>query len=185
MADFETDVIDIPDQVDPNKKPTSTTTGQTGGGSEAITDNDLNASTTKNSSYELAKEGYYYESEEFKKADGGKFKYKAQILRLKDGAGNTLNAFRITGYENGKAFTRTYQMGSGNKADGKYTFVVQPFAGIKNDANGNSTLIFSSSGSLSFVVKNSGGSESKIDFALKAKYPVKDNSTETTDKTAQ
>ena len=182
MADFETDVIDIPNQVDPNAKPTPAT--PSGSGDNAITAGDLKLAD-KSSSYDLTKNGYFFESESFKKGTSSTetFTYKAQTLRMKDGAGRMFNAFKITGYdENGKAFTRIYEVGSGNKnAAGNKTYEVTPYSG----ATGRATLVFDNSGNLSFTVNNSSGSATTINLALKSKSTVKDNSTETEDKTTQ
>ena len=184
MADFETDVIDIPNQVDPDKKPDAVQPGGSGTstGSSSIESTDLKLADMS-SSYDLTKNGYYFESADFNKKPSGTFKYKAQTLRMKDGAGRMFNAFKITGYdENGKAFTRIYEMGSGNKnAAGNKTYEVTPYSG----ATGRATLVFDNIGNLSFTVNNSGGSATTINLALKGKYPVSDNQTETTDKTAQ
>ena len=183
MADFETDVIDIPNQVDPNAKPTPAT--PSGSGDNDIKSDDLKLAD-KLRSYDLATNGYYFESAPFKKGTSSTetFTYKAQTLRMKDYAGRMFNAFKITGYdENGKAFTRIYEMGSGNKnAAGNKTYEVTPYSG----ATGRATLVFDNIGNLSFTVNNSGGSATTINLALKGKSTVKDASTETTDdKTVQ
>ena len=181
MADFETDVIDIPNQVDPNAKPTPAT--PSGSGDNDIKSDDLKLAD-KSRSYDLATNGYYFASAEFNKKPSGTFKYKAQTLRMKDGAGRMFNAFKITGYdENGKAFTRIYEMGSGNKnTSGNKTYEVTPYSG----ATGRATLVFDNSGNLSFTVNNSSGSATTIKLALQGKSTVKDASTETTDdKTVQ
>ena len=163
MADFETDVIDIPNQSNPSDKPSTETPGT---GQNAITQDDIDKLGNKTSG-ELASSGYYFESANYQNGNSGTFTYKVQVLKMPDGAGKQFNALKFKGFDaNGKEFTRIYDMGSPQKynTDNRY-FIPQPYSG----ATGSINATFYNGGKLTLQFNNSSGSATTIELALKKK----------------
>ena len=162
MADFETDVIDIPNQSNPSDKPSTETPGAA---QNPITQDDIDKLGNKTSG-ELASAGYYFESVEYPN-NSGKFKYRVQVLKMTDGASKQFNALKFNGFDaNGKEFTRIYDMGSPQKynTDNRY-FIPQPYSG----ATGSINATFYNGGKLTLQFNNSSGSAVTIELALKKK----------------
>ena len=162
MADFETDIIDIPQDTINKNNPTA----DTGGGSAGPSGNTLKQEEIDN----LGKNqtsvnfvGYYFESE-----DG---KYKAQVLKLNDGSGAIVNALKLKGVDtNNKEVKRTYHIPSARNAnDTSATYRVFECS-IIGDQNTRTEVTFYNGGKLTLKLQNSSGTDYTLTLALKGKY---------------
>ena len=156
MNDFETDIIDIPqDTIDKNNP-----TPDTSGGSAGTTGNTLQQTDIDNLGKKLTSGdfvGYYFESQ-----DG---KVKAQVVRMDDGTGVTINALKLKT----EAGNRNYEIPSARNAntpnDDYRVFVCRTI-------NGNTTTeaTFRNGGTLELKLQNSSGESYTLKLALKGKY---------------
>ena len=169
MADFETDIIDIPQDTIDKNNPTANTDGGTSGGSanNTLTQDDINNLGKNQTSTSI--KGYYFESQ-----DG---KFKAQVLRTDDGSGRIINALKLKGTDtSGKAVNRLYEIPSARNAnDTSATYRVFECQIVGGTARTEAT--FYNGGKLTLKLQNSSGTDYTLTLALKGKYLNSDGTT--------
>ena len=161
MNDFETDIIDISDDII-NKTP-ATPTPDNGDNTttQKLTQDDIDKLGSKITAPEFI--GYYFES-----ADGT---FKAQVLRMSDGTSiGMFNALKLKGTDaSGSAVNRVYELPSAKNANDKTAtsrvFECPIFP--KNDVRIEAT--FSNGGYLSLKLKNANNEDITLKLSLKKK----------------
>ena len=161
MNDFETDIIDISDNII-NKDPgTSTPTTGDNTTTQELTQNEINNLGSKITASEFM--GYYFES-----ADGT---FKAQVLRMSDGTPTGLfNALKLKGTDaSGSEVNRVYEIGSARNANDKTAtyrvFECPIFPGRQT----RTEATFRNGGTLELKLQNSSGTSYTLKLALKQK----------------
>ena len=169
MNDFETDIIDISDETINKNNPTADKTGGSAGNDgNSLTDAEI-ANLGKNNKTAYDFRGYYFESE-----DGT---VKAQVVRMDDGSGVTINALRLkTASEK-----REYEIPSARNANDT-TATYRVF--VCRTINGNATTeaTFYDGGKLTLKLQNSSGASYTLTLALKGKFLDSSDDKKTIDK---
>ena len=162
MNDFETDIIDISDNIINKDPPAPTTDAGDNNTTQALTQDDIDKLGSKITSSEFM--GYYFES-----ADGT---FKAQVLRMPDGTpnGGMFNALKLKGTDaSGSEVSRVYEIGSARNANDKTAtyrvFECPIFPGRQT----RTEATFSNGGYLSLKLKNANNEDITLKLSLKKK----------------
>ena len=169
MNDFETDIIDIPqDTINKNNPTADTTGGSAGSGGNTLQQTDIDNLGKKISSYDFR--GYYFESE-----DG---KVKAQVVIMDDGSGVPIRALKLKT----ETDSRTYEVPSARNANTPNdTFRVFECPLLTN-RNVRTEATFHNGGKLTLKLQNSSGASYTLTLALKGKYLDSSDDSKTIDK---
>ena len=161
MNDFETDIIDISDDIANKEPPAPTTDAGDNNTTQELTQDDIDKLGSKITSSDFM--GYYFES-----ADGT---FKAQVLRMSDGTPTGMfNALKLKGTDaSGSAVNRVYEIGSARNANDK-TATYRVFeCPIFPSRQTRTEATFRNGGTLELKLQNSSGTSYTLKLALKKK----------------
>ena len=169
MNDFETDIIDIPqDTINKNNPTADTTGGSAGRDGSTLTDEEIANLGKKISSYDFR--GYYFESE-----DG---KVKAQVVRMDDGSGAIINALKLKT----ETDSRTYELPSARNANDENATYRVFECPIFPSRETRTEATFKNGGTLELKLQNSSGASYTLTLALKGKFLDSADDSKTIDK---